>query len=117
MQLADAKLFVVLGEKCRSGIKVVGTAERPCDKKFDEAMNSHEVQHLLQPMPMAQKSKQDGDSPGQAPSVRQTIQKKGGGKGGGKKGKTGRVWEAINSSRAFEYGLCWPHITWKPIVL
>ena len=93
MQLADAKLFVVLGEKCRGGIKVVGTAERPCDKKFDEAMNSHEVQHLLQPMPMAQKSKQDGDSLGQAPSVRQTIQKKGGGKGGGKKGKTGRVWK------------------------
>lgn len=93
MQLADAKLFVVLGEKCRSGIKVVGTAERPCDKKFDEAMNSHEVQHLLQPMPMAQKAKQDGESPGQAPSVRQTIQKKGGGKGGGKKGKAGRVWK------------------------
>ena len=62
MQLADAKLFVVLGEKCRTGIKVAAGSARPCDVKFDEAMNSNEVQHLLQPMPISQKSQPEGQS-------------------------------------------------------
>eukprot|EP00435_Cladocopium_sp_Y103_P074060 s119_g46.t1 len=50
LQLADAKLFVVLGEKTRTGIKAT-CAGRPCDAVFLTAMDSPEVQHLLQPMP------------------------------------------------------------------
>lgn len=52
LQLADAKLFVILGEKTRSGIKVTA-AGRPCDLAFAAAMDSPEVRHLLQPMPAA----------------------------------------------------------------
>eukprot|EP00435_Cladocopium_sp_Y103_P052415 s972_g16.t1 len=73
MQLADAKLFVVLGAKCRSGIKVAAGSNRPCDDKFEEAMNSNDVQHLLQPMPIAQKSRFDVDTPKVQP-VKQTIE-------------------------------------------
>ena len=93
MQLADAKLFVVLGEKCRSRIKVAAGSNRPCDDKFEEAMNSNDVQHLLQPMPMAQKTRSDNDVPKVIP-VRPTIDKKGIGKSTGKEGKgKGRVWK------------------------
>eukprot|EP00435_Cladocopium_sp_Y103_P023286 s3298_g5.t1 len=93
MQLADAKLFVVLGEKCRSGIKVASGSNRPCDDKFDEAMNSTDVQHLLQPMPLAQKTRNETETVRVQP-VRQTIDKKGSGKTSGKKGKgKGRVWK------------------------
>eukprot|EP00435_Cladocopium_sp_Y103_P057169 s612_g19.t1 len=93
MQLADAKLFVVLGEKCRSGIKVAAGSARPCDTKFEEAMNSNDVQHLLQPMPLAQKTRVETETT-RVPPVRPTIDKKGSGKTSGKKGKgKGRVWK------------------------
>ena len=61
LQLADAKFFVVLREKRRAGIKVAAGANRPCDGKFEETMNSNDVQHLLQPMPIAQKTRPDSD--------------------------------------------------------
>ena len=93
MQLADAKLFVVLGELCRSGIKVAAGADRPCDEKFEKAMNSHDVQHLLQPMPIAQKQKSDVETTKTFP-VKPSIDKKGSGKTSGKKGKgKGRQWK------------------------
>ena len=93
MQLADAKLFVMLGELCRTGIKVTAGSNRPCDDKFEAAMNSHDVQHLLQPMPMSTKPKAENDSMKVSP-VRPTIDKKGKGKTGGKKGKgKGRQWK------------------------
>lgn len=50
LQLADAKLFVVLGEKTRGGVELTATG-RPCDNVFKDAMDSPEVLHLLQPMP------------------------------------------------------------------
>ena len=94
MQLADAKLFVVLGEKCRKGIKVAGGGARPCDTHFEAAMNSNEVQHLLQPMPMGAKPKPETDTPKVQPA-RPTVSKKGGGKSSGKKGhgKGTRTWK------------------------
>ena len=88
LQLADAKLFVVLGEATRSGIKVTSAGTRPCDDKFIEAMNCAEVQHLLQPMPARYAEKPDLPAR-TSPPVKQTITKgKGSGKQAGKKGKS-----------------------------
>ena len=46
LQLADAKLFVVLGEKTRKGIKTT-SGGRPCDVVFAAAMESPEVLTLF----------------------------------------------------------------------
>eukprot|EP00435_Cladocopium_sp_Y103_P071504 s1184_g37.t1 len=92
MQLADAKLFVVLGEKTRKGIKILGDG-RPCDKVFKDAMNSPEVQHLLQPMPQAASSSPKTSDKSGAPPIKRTIDKVGSPKGSGKKGKSGKTWK------------------------
>ena len=91
LQLADAKLFVVLGEKTRMGLKVTGEG-RPCDKVFQGVMDCPEVQHLLQPMPQSSHvapAKVDK----QAPPIKRTIEKQAGSKGSGKKGKSGKTWK------------------------
>ena len=94
LQLADAKLFVVLGERTRSGIKISSTG-RPCDKVFTEVMNCPEVQHLLQPLPHSQvASKAPDKGTGNVPPVKKTIDKPvAAGKGSGKKGKSGKTWK------------------------
>lgn len=91
LQLADAKLFVVLGEATRDGIKVAADGTRPCDRVFDQAMNHTEVQHLLQPMPLPAKSHEGREEKqsGPASPVRKTTLKSKG-KGFGKQGKN--VW-------------------------
>ena len=92
LQLADAKLFVVLGNKTRTGLKVTKEG-RPCDLAFKEVMHCPEVQHLLQPMPQSSPAaKTVADKPAVAPPKR-TIEKKGAGKGAGKKGKSGKTWK------------------------
>ena len=77
MQAADAKLFVALGERTRSGLKAVA-AGRPWDLAFDDVMNSPEVQRLLQPMPVAASSRTRSRTPSRKSD-------KGNGKGKGKK--------------------------------
>ena len=96
LQLADAKLFVVLGEATRSGIKINAAGKRPCDEKFEAAMYNNEVQHLLQPMPMVTKNAERAEKDSKAhPPVRPTISKnKGGGKSQGKKGKA-NTWRPL----------------------
>ena len=91
LQTADAKLFVVLGELTRSGVKVQATG-RPCDKVFAEAMNSTEVQHLLQPMPSGHQKSSEPKEPSKVAGVQKRIEKKGNGKGSGKKGNTKGKW-------------------------
>ena len=56
IQAADAKLFVVLGEMTRGGIKMT-SKRRPCDEIFKAAMQSNQVQHLLQPLPISNPGK------------------------------------------------------------
>lgn len=90
VQLADAKLFVVLGEKTRSGMKV-GPHGRPCDWVFEAAMNSPEVQHLLQPMP-ASHTKDVGADPRDRSRPPPGGKGNKGGKGKGKSNKGKNKW-------------------------
>ena len=93
LQLADAKLFVVLGERTRNGIKI-SSSGRPCDLNFNDVMNCPEVQHLLQPLPQTQATPKAADKPGGGPSIKRTIEKpSSSGKGAGKKGKGGKTWK------------------------
>eukprot|EP00435_Cladocopium_sp_Y103_P010138 s2396_g2.t1 len=58
LEAADKRLFLLLSEKTRAGIKA-GTAGRPCDVHFEACFNSTEVLSILQPKPLAVKSKED----------------------------------------------------------
>ena len=58
IEAADKRLFVLLSEKTRAGLKS-GPAGRPCDLHFEDCMNSTEVTALLQPKPLAVKGKDD----------------------------------------------------------
>ena len=80
LEQADRKLFVVLGEHTREGIKA-NTAGRPIDLIFEKCMQSSEVMALLQPRPIAA-NKPDREAPkpvGESPVKRQRFEK--GGKG------------------------------------
>ena len=48
LELADKKLFTLLAEATRAGIKMQ-TAGKPCDLAFDKCFEAAEVRHLLQP--------------------------------------------------------------------
>ena len=48
LELADKKLFTLLAEATRAGIKAQATG-KPCDKAFEKCFESAEVRHLLQP--------------------------------------------------------------------
>ncbi|CAK8996836.1 Uncharacterized protein SCF082_LOCUS4952 [Durusdinium trenchii] len=88
LQLADARLFVVLGEATRDGIKVTADGKRPCDLVFEQAMNHAEVQHLLQPMPSTSKPheiKEDKSTDFHLRTRKTVLKNKG--KGAGKQGK------------------------------
>ena len=58
IEAADKRLFILLAEKTRSGIKAT-TAGRPCDNHFVTCMESTEVMSILQPKPIAVKGKDD----------------------------------------------------------
>eukprot|EP00435_Cladocopium_sp_Y103_P014763 s4141_g3.t1 len=58
LEAADKRLFLLLAEKARAGIKAT-TQGRPCDAKFEDCMNSTEVLSILQPKPMAVRAKDD----------------------------------------------------------
>ena len=49
LEEADKRLWSVLAERTRSGIKV-SPEGRPCDKVFVQCFESTEVMHYLQPM-------------------------------------------------------------------
>ncbi len=52
LEAADKRLFILLAEKTRAGIKAQPDG-RPCDKHFETCMTSTEVVSLLQPKPYA----------------------------------------------------------------
>ena len=52
LEAADKRLFILLAEKTRAGIKAQPDG-RPCDKHFETCMSSTEVVSLLQPKPYA----------------------------------------------------------------
>eukprot|EP00435_Cladocopium_sp_Y103_P056490 s946_g19.t1 len=86
LELADRKLFCVLAEKTRDGIKST-TKGRPLDAVFKESTECSEVQSLLQPRPLsvaADKNKETGPSGGEPPTKkpRREAPVKGKGKGG-----------------------------------
>ena len=97
IEAADKRLFVLLAEKTRAGLKS-GPAGRPCDLHFEDCMNSTEVTALLQPKPLAVKGKDD-----EPPLKKMRTEKPGGdrppfspggkakGKSKGKGGQTMRV--------------------------
>ena len=58
IEAADKRLFVLLAEKTRAGVKS-GPDGRPCDKHCEACMNSTEVTALLQLKPLAVKRKDD----------------------------------------------------------
>ena len=85
LELADRKLFCVLAQRTREGIKS-NTKGRPLDLVFKESCESSEVLALLQPRPTgasAEKTKEprsaSDDPPAKKP--RREIVKKGKGKG------------------------------------
>eukprot|EP00435_Cladocopium_sp_Y103_P070387 s19_g35.t1 len=86
LELADRKLFCVLAEKTRDGIKS-NIKGRPLDAVFKESTECSEVQSLLQPRPLsvaADKNKETGPSGGEPPTKkpRRETPAKGKGKGG-----------------------------------
>ena len=84
LEQADRKLFVVLGEGTRDGIKATSL-----DLVFERCMQSSEVMSLLQPRPVAAaKPDREGPKPvGESPFKKQRVDK--GGKGSPKgKGKS-----------------------------
>ena len=88
LEQADRKLFVVLGESTRDGIRSTSTG-RPIDAVFERCMQSPEVLALLQPRPMAavKHDKEPAATPAERPLKRQKVEPHG--KGGQKgKGKT-----------------------------
>ena len=58
LEAADKRLFLLMAEKTRAGIKATAQG-RPCDAQFEICMNSTEVMSLLQPKPVAVRSKDD----------------------------------------------------------
>ena len=58
LEAADKRLFLLMAEKTRAGIKATAQG-RPCDAQFETCMNSTEVMSLLQPKPVAVRSKDD----------------------------------------------------------
>lgn len=62
LEAADKRLFVLISEKTRSGIKATPSG-RPCDTHFQTCMSSTEVLSLLQPKPIAVKGKDDVEPP------------------------------------------------------
>eukprot|EP00435_Cladocopium_sp_Y103_P051902 s1922_g16.t1 len=86
LEQADRKLFVVLGENTREGIKATPTG-RPIDDVFEKCMLSTEVMSILQPRPIAAgKPERDAPKPTwERPTKKQRLES--GAKGNGK-GKT-----------------------------
>eukprot|EP00435_Cladocopium_sp_Y103_P007055 s1913_g2.t1 len=69
LEAADKRLFLLLAEKTRAGIKATAQG-RPCDAKFEDCMNSTEVLSILQPKPVAVRAKDD-----EQPLTRQKTEK------------------------------------------
>ena len=92
LEQADRKLFCVLAEKTRDGIKST-TAGRPLDKVFKECIECSEVMSLLQPKPMqhSEKSKDTGGHTFEPGAKRQKRDHGNKGKGKGNKGSNGAV--------------------------
>ena len=85
LELADRKLFCILAEKTREGIKTT-VKGRPLDLVFKECTESSEVLSLLQPRPgvaAAEKSKEPRSNSAEPPSKKPKREagKKGKGKG------------------------------------
>ena len=66
LEQADKKLFTVLAEATRSGIKAQTTG-KPCDAQFDTCFTSTEVRHLLQPRPISQGSQSQSSQATRSP--------------------------------------------------
>lgn len=87
LELADRKLFVVIGECTREGIRANSNG-RPIDAIFEKCAQSSEVLSLLQPRPTvaAKQDKETPKAPQERPWKRQRTESvgKGGNKGKGK---------------------------------
>ncbi|CAK8986071.1 unnamed protein product [Durusdinium trenchii] len=88
LEMADRKLFVLISERTREGIKP-SPAGRPVDAVIKDCMESSEVLTLLQPRPSSSSSRPaETPSSGEPPSKRFKGSGKGNkGKGSGKLGK------------------------------
>ena len=88
LEMADRKLFVLISERTREGIKP-SPAGRPVDAVIKDCMESSEVLTLLQPRPGSSSSRPaETPSSGEPPSKRFKGSGKGNkGKGSGKLGK------------------------------
>ena len=87
LETADRKLFCVLAEKTRDGIKCTTTG-RPLDAVFKVCTESSEVMSLLQPCPLSgpsDKIKEPASATGEPPTKkpRREFNRKGKGKVGG----------------------------------
>ena len=87
---ADKQLFVKLAELTRGGIQLQGSS-MPVDDVMVEAMNSTEVQHLLQPMPGSSQSSSSTYNPKGPGKGGFGLRRGGGGKNKGGRGNTGNV--------------------------
>ena len=87
---ADKQLFVKLAELTRGGIQLQGSS-RPIDDVMVEAMNSTEVQHLLQPMPGSSQSSSSTYNPKGPGKGGFGLRRGGGGKNKGGRGNAGNV--------------------------
>ena len=91
LELADKKLFTLMAEETRSGIKAT-TAGRPCDDAFDRKWETAEVRHLLHPkLAPSEKFEKSGFSDVESPVKKFKRDKKGKGKGSGSSDQFMRV--------------------------
>ena len=118
IEAADKRLFMLLAEKTRAGLKA-GPSGRPCDLVFDDCMNSTEVKSLLQPKPLAAKGR-DEEPPMKRPRNDRTQPDRTQGFQGGK----GKVQEQNNRRtkhedpiRSSQFGLHWRNSSRSPFVL
>lgn len=87
LEQADKRLFVLLSENTRGGVKATASG-RPCDEHFDKCLQSSEVLSLLQPKPLAAGNKGRDDH--EPPPKRHKVDRpptKGKSKGKNTKGK------------------------------
>ena len=91
LELADKKLFTLMAEETRSGIKAT-TAGRPCDDAFDRKWETAEVRHLLHPkLAPSEKFDKSGFSDVESLVKKFKGDKKGKGKGSGSSDQFMRV--------------------------
>ena len=114
--LADAQLFVMLGEECRAGISAVTGVDLPLDLAIKKLMFDARLSYVTNPLPMGDKKRKFEQPQAKEPRIHKGKGKGNKGKGKGK-GKSERrlpmdlkgMWYKVKGElvcKAFQMGNC-----------